>query len=46
MHVWLQGLVRNQWHDRFIKGKAFRESTDKRARELDVIHRSNDTVGA
>lgn len=33
------GIVKTQWYIQFIKGAGLRASTDKTARELDVIHK-------
>ncbi|KIJ13114.1 hypothetical protein PAXINDRAFT_181417 [Paxillus involutus ATCC 200175] len=39
MHNLLLGIVKTQWYSQWIQTPALRASTDKRARELDVIHR-------
>ena len=40
------GIVKNHWYGVFIKSSILRASTDKSARELDVIHRFLETVRA
>ncbi|KII89951.1 hypothetical protein PLICRDRAFT_571426 [Plicaturopsis crispa FD-325 SS-3] len=43
MHNILLGLAKTQWYSVWIQGSALRTSTDKKARELDVIHRFLET---
>ncbi|KII83669.1 hypothetical protein PLICRDRAFT_180270 [Plicaturopsis crispa FD-325 SS-3] len=43
MHNILLGLAKTQWYSIWIQGSALRSSTEKKPRELDVIHRFLET---
>jgi hypothetical protein len=38
------GVAKTQWYNQWILHKALRQSTDKRPRELDIIHQFLGTV--
>ncbi|KAG2083480.1 hypothetical protein BD769DRAFT_1375591, partial [Suillus cothurnatus] len=39
MHNLFLGIVKTLWYNKWIQTSALRKSTDKRARELDIIHK-------